>query len=102
MKQPLFAIERGVIKERLSVRAVVYFRANKSPVLRSGWIGNKWRERQFYLEWAASILARLDECVFDEQSWQGGTTSARHKSKRYDLNVLLITPYLLHLFSLFR
>ncbi|KAK1117457.1 hypothetical protein K0M31_016661 [Melipona bicolor] len=82
MKQPLFAIERGSIKKRFPVRAVVYFRANKSPVLRSGWIGNKWRERQFYLEWAAPFLAGLDECVFDEQSWERGTTSACHKSKR--------------------
>ena len=46
-------------------------------------------------------MAGLDECVFDEQSWQGGATSACHKSKRYDLNILLIASYLLHLFSLF-
>ncbi|CAD1472175.1 unnamed protein product, partial [Heterotrigona itama] len=77
MKRPLFAIERRSIKERLPVRAVVYFRANKSPILRSGWIGNKWRERQFYLEWAAPILAGLDECVFDEQCWQGGKYMVR-------------------------
>lgn len=67
---------------------MVYFRDNKSPVLRQEWIGNKWREQQFLLDWTEPTLAGLDECVFDEQSWEGGATSPCHKSKWYVLLII--------------
>lgn len=72
------------LRNEFLVHAMVYFRDNKSPVLRQKWIGNKWREQQFPLDWTEPTLAGLDECIFDEQSWKGGAaTSPRHKSKWY-------------------